>query len=230
MKCAISLSIKSEYDTWGDFLFKEYVDFFEGLGIKVVFIPNGAPDPVFYMKDLSLDGLILSGGNDVVVPASNKQKYKLSFIRNSQEGKMLDFAVKMKMPVLGICRGMQFINYYFGGAIVPDIGREVGVPLSHVNTIHSVIIEDSKLLSLLKKKEVLTNSYHRQGFFERQIAPSLRIAARAAKDGVVEAVYHPSLPIMGMQWHPERKGGNISTNKNIAMAFKRRICYWSRSR
>lgn len=227
MKCAISLSIKPEYNTWGDFLFKEYSGFFKDLGIKVVYVPNGISGPDLYIKELSLDGLILSGGNDVIVDRAESEKYKLSAMRNLQEKKMLNLAIKMKIPVLGICRGMQFINYYFGGAITKDVGAVTGSPSSHAKTVHPVNIEDARLVSLLKKKTTKVNSYHRQGLFGDQVSPHLRIAARSSADDVIEALYHPSLPIMGMQWHPERKGGDRAAGKKIVMAFKNRACYWS---
>lgn len=230
MKYAISLSIKSECGTWGDFLFKEYVGFFEGMGIKVVFVPNGISDPGSYIKELSLKGLILSGGNDVIADPSDREKYKLSSVRNMQERKMLDFAIKMKIPVLGICRGMQFINYYFGGAITKDLDAVTGLPSGHVKKVHPVNIEDARLLSLLKKKTIMVNSYHRQGLFGDQASQHLRIAARSNADGVIEALYHQSLPIMGIQWHPERKGADRAAGKKIVMAFKNRTLYWSRKR
>jgi putative glutamine amidotransferase len=228
MKCGISLSIKPEYNTWGDFLFREYVSFFEKLGIKVIFIPNSISDVALYMKKLSLEGLILSGGNDIIVPAKDRQKHYLSSIRNLQEKNILGAAIKMKIPVLGICRGMQFINYYFGGTVSRDIDKITGVPLGHVKTVHGIIIEDRHLISLLKRKGINVNSYHRQGVFEDQLSPRLKVAARSGSDGLIEALYHPLLPVMGIQWHPERKSPDNAANKKIITAFKNRVSYWSR--
>lgn len=91
------------------------------------------------------------------------------------------------MALLGICRGLQFLNVSLGGTLYQDIPTEVKAPLVHLHTpvTHDIVIEpDTPLSALLQKQQLRVNSFHHQGV--RELAPALRCMARAT-DGVLEA-------------------------------------------
>ena len=111
-------------------------------------------------------------------------------------------------PLLGICRGIQYINVVMGGTLYQDLPSEHPSDTEHHQMppydvpVHSVkIIEDSPLYKLLKKETLMVNSYHHQAI--KMLAPKLSVMA-VSEDGLVEAVYVPNKKfIWGIQWHPE---------------------------
>ena len=165
-----------------------------------------------------LDGLLLAGGNDV-----DPNRYghdpidalgEVNPLRDEFEGRLLRMAVEMKMPVLGICRGIQSINVAMGGTLWQDLPSQyrtaegkAGVAHSQTRadyyTSHRVLIEEnSMLMKLIGQREIRVNSFHHQAVM--QAAPCMNVVAHAS-DGVIEAIEHPDLPFfMGVQWHPER--------------------------
>lgn len=222
MRCGISMHIKPEFNSWGDFLYREYITFFGRQGLELVCLPNACEDIGACMRRMRLDGLILSGGNDVHADPSDKAALLASRVRNSQERKLLSCAIREKLPVFGICRGMQFINHYFKGSLVTGIPR-------HVREVHALKIRDISLVLMTGKEKFSVNSFHRQAVRVDEVSPALSIAAESP-DGYVEALFHKKLPIFAVQWHPERAGGDTSANKAIAKAFRDRLFYWRKHR
>lgn len=148
-------------------------------------------------------------------PATNKADER----REAADWTLLEEAERNRLPVLGICYGLQSLNVYRGGSLVQDL---LPLPVNHsagskVAVAHTAdIARDSLLGSLLTRKEVTenngflrlpVNSSHHQAIGEP--GPGMRIVARSPEDGVVEAIeaeYDPNNPwfFMAVQWHPER--------------------------
>ena len=158
-----------------------------------------------------LDILILTGGADVdpsrygAEPSPNLGRVQKD--RDAFDFAVLDAAMARKLPVMGICRGVQVINVYFGGTLWQDLPSEFPVKdIRHrgksVGTrCHTISIEpDSRLAAVLGVTNVEVNSQHHQAV--KRLAPGFRIVARAP-DGVVEAIEHATLPVAGVQFHPE---------------------------
>ncbi len=142
------------------------------------------------MEELNLDGMIFTGGNDV----GEAEK------RDSVEQYLLSHCMSRKIPVFGVCRGMQFINTEMGGTINKDIEKTCGV--SHAGVVHEVDIIGKTCCERVGGKSLTVNSYHHQGVLDRDLAEGLdHIALRGH---VVEGVCHKTLPMAGIQWHPER--------------------------
>lgn len=223
MYCAISLSMEKKIE-WSDFLYVDYLQFFESLGCKLIYLPNLSKNLESYFNQLPIKSIILSGGNDLS-PEFTKQPAidvrNSAPLRDAFEKKLLDLAVDRKIPVLGICRGMQFINSYFGGTMTQTINEDL-----HVKKTHSILFSNQNLIDLVGKKDMVVNSYHHQGIKEAQLSPKLKALALSSPDNLIEALYHPDFPIVGLQWHPERVGLKIDDNCKLTRAFIDGDNYW----
>jgi putative glutamine amidotransferase len=115
--------------------------------------------------------------------------------------KLLSLFVNARKPIIGICKGLQIINVYFGGDIIQDL------PTSNIHTwdkddkIHSSTTIDNSFVSSLYGKTLITNSAHHQGI--GRLGTNILIS-QLSSDHVVEAIYHEFFPIIAVQWHPER--------------------------
>jgi gamma-glutamyl-gamma-aminobutyrate hydrolase PuuD len=176
-------------------------------------LPNIDNNIQNYVKEWNLDGFLLTGGNDV----GSSQK------RDDTETKLLEIAVDQKIPVLGVCRGLQMLNVFFKGTIIHDLTGICGSPDAHVRKNHSVKIDNGIFRSLLKNNELEVNSYHRHGVIKASLSSELMPFA-FSMDGLVEGLYHPKLPIVAIQWHPERKNPAKDADRNLINAWlERRI-------
>jgi putative glutamine amidotransferase len=124
--------------------------------------------------------------------------------RDELEMKLIDDAVHRRLPVLGICRGEQLLNVYFGGSLHQGLaGLYVEDP--EVRTIlprKRIVVEpDSCLARVLGRRPVRVNALHRQAI--DRLGRGMRVSARD-RNGIVQAIEHNSLPLLvGVQWHPE---------------------------
>jgi len=214
-KILIAISQRSESNKYGvriDVLESDYITYLEKFGVILLPLPNSTDDLGYYFDHFPVQGIILSGGEDIS-PESYGERGEGISPRDLTEKKMLDLAVMRKLPVLGICRGLQFINVYFKGRLVKDIKEELGEHLPAKD--HSIKTAEG---------EFLVNSYHNQGVSEEKLSTELKTWATCGK--LVEALYHPSLPIAGIQWHPERNSPDKELNKRIIAAFINRRWFW----
>lgn len=156
-------------------------------------LPNIGSKIQNYVMEWGIDSFILTGGNDI----GSSQK------RDDTETKLLKMAVNQKIPIFGVCRGMQMLNVFFGGSIIRNLTDVCGEPDAHVGKKHLIKIENGKFRSLLKNDKLEVNSYHRNAVTKTTLASELKAFA-FSQDGLVEGLYHPELPIVAIQWHPER--------------------------
>ncbi len=162
------------------------------------------------------DGIILSGGHDVdpLKYGGNKNHPKLGEIyseRDEFELKIVECAINEKIPILGICRGLQIGNVFFNGTLHEDLVYE-GFKVDHKNN-HAIKINSKTLLSeIVICENAQINSAHHQGI--KKLGEGLIISA-TSPDGVIEAVELENKNInpffLLVQWHPERI--NVETNR-----------------
>lgn len=152
-------------------------------------------------------GLLLPGGGDVD-PALYGQKPQGSLppdrSRDTKELFLAEKFVAAGKPVFGICRGLQLINVFFGGTLIQDLPGHSQI--DGMDQYHLVQSEPFSPLWGLYGKSFLVNSAHHQAV-ERPGA-GLRVSTRAMND-VIEALWHETLPVFGVQWHPERLTGKF---------------------
>ena len=157
-------------------------------------------------KALKCDGLLLPGGGDIdpsyygeEMNGSDEPDREL----DKAQRDILDAFVKAKKPILGICRGMQLINIYFGGSLHQDlVTRDIHTRKNDNDSIHSVIsVAEGNLFENFYGKTFNINSAHHQGV--KKLGEGL-VSVLEAEDGVCEALLHKDLPIAATQFHPER--------------------------
>lgn len=175
-----------------------------------------------------LDGIVLSGGVDVV-PAlygESPQVYTQHTDpeRDQVEADLIRWACEQGKPLLAICRGIQILNVVLGGNLYQDVSAEMPKALKHAYydpqenwprdyRPHPVqVAPNSRLatiLGLTKDEPLPVNSLHHQGV--KDLAESL-VPTAHAPDGLIEAVELPDHPFaLGVQWHPEELALNDPT-------------------
>ena len=184
-----------------------YAEAFARAGNTPLVLPAETNRDVVARMLASVDVLLLCGGEDVD-PSRYKTKPsprlgEVNLRRDAWEWLLLDEAVKRRLPVIGICRGCQLINVYFGGTLWQDLPSERPGEVKHRGThLHGVRIEGgSRLARSLGCEEMQVNTSHHQAV--RDLAPGFRAVA-FAPDGVVEAIESDALPVAGVQFHPEK--------------------------
>lgn len=162
-------------------------------------LPNRHPDLNRYVEALNLQGLILSGGEDVGNGAAPE--------RDEAERLLMDESVKRGWPVIGVCRGMQFLNLFHGGRLRTIDG--------HVGCVHPIerVVGENEGRSFRFDGEV--NSYHRLGVSRGDLADDL--VPLVETGGWVEGFVHTRHPHYGIMWHPERNG---TFSENDVALFK----------
>lgn len=154
----------------------------------------------------NIDILILPGGVDVAPERYGEprspQLGDVNLERDDFEYRILSEAIRLRKPVFGICRGVQVLNVFLGGTLYQDLPSEYpDTSLVHLGTPHRITVErGTRLYRILGQETLEVNSFHHQAV--KKLAPGLRVSARAT-DGSIEAVECDSLPIVGVQFHPE---------------------------
>ncbi len=161
-----------------------------------------------------LDGLLLSGGEDIA-PARYGQALEpwtglVDEERDHTELGLVRAWLARSKPLLAICRGHQVLNVALGGTLYQDIMTQVTAALDHAyvtsrpmeNSVHDVDIEKgSALARILGGHRFAVNSAHHQAVW--QPGQGLGVVARAS-DGIVEGIELADYPFcVGVQWHPE---------------------------
>jgi len=222
--------IKDKHGTYCDMLENNYVHYFEGMGVNLIVLPNVSGSIKDYLGlQPKLGGIILSGGNDIDPAAFNQKPFfesDYSSYRDKTERQILSFAIENKMPVLGICRGMQFINVFFGGTLIQNITRQIKTCNHNPGMSHSLKLVDKQTRKFLKTDFITTNSYHNQAVTVETMSPDLRIFILDSKTEIVEGLYHPNYPIAGIQCHPERNGNIGDHVDRLIMAFRDQNLFW----
>lgn len=151
------------------------------------------------------DGLILCGGNDVdpsFYDEDDNGSVNIDTKRDKAEFEILKHFIAEKKPILGICRGCQIINVFFGGSLFGHIeNSEKHTSNADFDLVHTAFSVEGSALNDLYGDEFKVNSAHHQAI--KKLGAGLKITMTAF-DKTVEGIEHESLPIIAVQWHPER--------------------------
>ena len=177
----------------------------------------------------TLDALILIGGEDVA-PAYYKEENlpelgKVDPERDTYDMLLAKIAKDMCLPVLGICRGCQLLNIFYGGTLYQDLpSQRADTTIHHRQkesagvATHSIkIVPGSRIAGIFGPEDMMVNTFHHQAV--KDLAPGFEPAAWAP-DGVLEAMEAKNgLPILGVQFHPEGLY-NLGGSERAAKIFK----------
>lgn len=175
-----------------------------------------------------VDGVLFTGGHDVEPILYGEDMLKDLVVacpkRDKMEQLVLEFAMKNDLSMLGICRGIQFINACLGGTLYQDLPSQYASEVDHHQKppydvpVHEVsLTKGEPLAEYLSKEKLRVNSYHHQAV--KELAPGLCEMARS-EDGLVEAIYHPKQKFLwALQWHPEFSYKVDEASRGIFKAF-----------
>jgi putative glutamine amidotransferase len=186
----------------------------ERAGGAPVLVPLKLVDETLRAIFSRLDGLLLAGGVDVHPGeyGESVEDYcgQIDVHRDAVELQLIRWALDEKMPVFGICRGIQAMNIAAGGSLYQDIPRQLEGKLGHEHRkgdpynllVHEIELEpDSRLARTLGERQAKVNSLHHQSV--KDVAPGFRVIARAP-DGIIEGIEAVNGAFaLGVQFHPE---------------------------
>ncbi len=201
-----------------DAISQEWISLLESWNAIPILLPNVYSDieTLVSMADL----VILTGGDDIVLDSDSNSVLEAdehAKERDLQEYKIIDVCINKNIPLIGVCRGMQLINYKFGGSLeVIESGKHVAVQ-------HDVVFNDSEYSDIFGKIRNV-NSYHNYGITKDTISSALNVLA-VSDDEVVEALSHEKYPIVGIMWHPERNTIFSKFDKDLVMHLINRNKY-----
>ena len=185
-----------------DALDQRWIDFLLSTNFQLIPVPNHLEYVKKVIVKEKVDGILLTGGNSIARYGGDAPE------RDEMEHFLLEWAIRSKIPLLGVCRGMQVFQDYFGITLEPV--------KNHIATRHSLVVEERGRLSAIIRSFPDVNSYHKFG--TRTVSGELLPVARS-QDDVVMAVEHASLPMLGIMWHPERETPFSPVDMNLIAEF-----------
>jgi N5-(cytidine 5'-diphosphoramidyl)-L-glutamine hydrolase len=164
------------------------------LGYMPILIPNNLVNIKKFINEISPSGIILSGGGDP----------RVKNLRYQTEKKLIKISLKKDIPTIGLCRGAQAINLFFGGKLLKV--------KNHVRRNHRIFG------TFINNKKIIVNSYHNYGFYKDTLGKKLNLLANSS-DKVVKLFTHKNYKILGIMWHPERYSKIRDFDKNLIKKF-----------
>ncbi len=212
VKIGLTLSLEKRGEIYEYGIPSDYIRAVTECGALPVLLPPVDNCNILNEYLSGVDGIIMTGGDDISPVLYGEINTGLS--RNVSEQRdrselyLLKKAISKHYPVLGICRGFQLINVYFGGTLYQDLSMEFNGIENHANVFknpedlhHDILIEKgSFLFDIIGTSDFKVNSRHHQGV--KNPGKGLVCSAYSG-DGIIEALEQPDMNIIAVQWHPE---------------------------
>ena len=190
---------------------RAYIDALVEAGAVPLGIPPLEDEAGLHALYSRCDAILLPGGPDVEPRLYGEDPIPDCHVRSVPQLDAADmalahWALEDRLPLLGICRGVQVLNVALGGSLWQDVAVQGGLFDGHdadsrTELVHEVDVDpDSVLAGVLDATHLRWNSIHHQGL--RRLGEGLVSVARA-HDGLVEGVELPGMPVLGVQCHPE---------------------------
>mgnify|MGYP001319781578 CR=1 FL=1 len=205
-KIAITMRIDSpsSYFEPRDCISHDWLDFANKMNWSPILIPNIGKDVIEIIKLSNPDGIVMTGGGITRV-LKNGDLEDNADIRDQTEVILFEYAIENDIPILGVCRGMQFIFKYYGGQIIESHPEN-----SHVRKEHEVFFKN--------KTSRVVNSYH-EYICDRKYVPEILEIDATTSDQTIESLTHKEHRIMGIQWHPERSHNSVEADAALIKEF-----------
>lgn len=181
----------------------KWIDFFKVIEYLPIIISSKAKMEN-YFNELDINGILLTGGNDLFSVSNDN---KLSKLRDNFELNLIEYAIKNNKPIVGICRGMQIVGEFFGIKL-----KKVE---NHVIKSHEIIPNKNSLFFHELKNIKDVNSFHN---YSIEKVPSGFTLSASSTDGNIEAIENNTLNIFCQMWHIERD--LIFSKENIKILKK----------
>jgi gamma-glutamyl-gamma-aminobutyrate hydrolase PuuD len=180
-------------------------------------------------------GLLLVEGEDIEPHRYKAEKANYKYLEKTDpekdevEVRLLRHALKLRLPMLGICRGSQLLNVISGGTLYGDVKKEKRSRLKHISHDghyddyrHPItLLDETPLAHWYGQKRIQVNSYHHQGV--RRLARRF-VPMAYADDGLIEAYYDPRESfLVGLQFHPERMLPEYAGNWRLWQEFGKAV-------
>lgn len=188
------VEVEASYGERRDALDQAWVDTLQRLvGRPPLLLPlvNHQAQAAAMVTELEPDLIVLSGGADFGIAPE----------RDNTELQLLNLATQWRIPVLGVCRGMQMMHLHAGGRTTTVTG--------HVSRPHRVSVVSGND----GPAQLLVNSFHNHGI---EVTKDGAFRPLYCVDGATEAFRHRDLPWCGVMWHPERPGNEPSADAWLA--------------
>ena len=230
------------------FVNNSYINLIKQLNAIPFIIPTDIPSQKITDVLKIIDGLILPGGKDIHpkyygdnleitysknIEGIGKPFYRPIILKPNIEKDQFEIslylkAIDLKIPVIGICRGMQIINVAHKGTLFQEIPQDNKIKHSIEDdgfiNYHSInISKNSKTYNFFNETSYFTSSVHHQAI--KKLGDDLKIGA-LSEDNIIEIIEHkdPDIFSIGIQGHPEKTLTNLYKFKKIFEHFKKTMC------
>jgi putative glutamine amidotransferase len=166
----------------------------------------------------SCDALIFPGGGDItpqLFHQSNQGSQNIDTELDLFQLRAFDLAYRSSLPILGICKGMQLINVGLGGTLTQHLSTANLHTSPTEDLYHATYVAEGSFLEQLYSSEFAVNSRHHQAV--NRLGEELIPIQWCPEDFCIEALTHRFLPIIGVQWHPERLQASSATISGIPL-------------
>lgn len=167
-----------DYGERRDAIDQKWIELLSACDLTPILLPNNINIVKDIFNNINISGIILTGGNSLVKYGGDAPE------RDETEKFCLEYAIEEQIPLLGVCRGMQVIQDYYG------------VELKKVKD-H---VQKKQTININRHKEEV-NSYHNWG--TEYTVEELEVNAYS-DDGIIKGVKNIKYTIQGIMWHPER--------------------------
>jgi putative glutamine amidotransferase len=200
-----------------------YTRALEAVGLEPVIL---APPEQRSLREVGVAGLLVSGGTDLDPSLYGQQRADETEApdrrRDRMERRLLREALQVDMPVLGICRGLQFLNVFHGGTLMQHHPCQATHRIRTGDRslpAHDVIVQPgTRLAGILGPGRCPVNSRHHQA--ADRVPYRLQVSARSL-DGIVEGLERKDKRfVVAVQWHPEDQIARDERQRNLFESFK----------
>ena len=237
----IGITMRIELETDRFYLSRHYSEAVEAAGgapVHLSLIPGS--DYIAAVTE-GLDGVLLPGSDSDVDPLRyghepHRALGNVHAIKDETDLLVLEEIERRRLPLFGICFGMQVLNVSRGGTLIQDIGSQVQGAIKHEQGVprdrpsHRVrLLEESRLASLAERDGAVVNSHHHQAI--ETVGRDL-VASAWSADGLVEALEDPRSDrfVMAVQWHPELGWERDPLSRALFSRFVSEAAQYARSK